>query len=228
MIEFVKPRRVVTATFIHCSASDRPEHDDVSVMRQWHRARGWSDVGYHFFIRKDGEIQEGRDLERIPAAQAGHNSGTIAICLHGLTEERFTEDQFNSLRDLCQAINGHYADMRFRGHKEVAAKACPVFDYKAVLGLTHGGHMAGKDADAGTGHGDSYEYGTIRIFDRGPAVVELQRALNRTGAYLTIDGLFGQATRSAVKAFQSNNSLTVDGIVGPQTWRTLRAYVRAD
>ena len=73
---FRKPARHVDRVFLHCSASDDPDHDDIETIRRWHvDERGWSDVGYHYFIRSDGTLQEGRPLERIPAAQAGHNAG---------------------------------------------------------------------------------------------------------------------------------------------------------
>lgn len=141
MKKFERPLRKVTQVFIHCSASDNPAHDDVEVIRHWHVAqRGWADVGYHYFITSAGAIQEGRDLERNPAAQRGHNAGTIAICLHGLT--RFSEAQFESLRELCGQINAAYdGTMRFRGHSEVSSKPCPVFDYRVVLGLDDKGRI---------------------------------------------------------------------------------------
>lgn len=131
--------RSVNRVFIHCSASDVPAHDDVSVMREWHLARGFSDVGYHFFIKKDGTVQAGRDIEVVPAAQENNNKGTIAICCHGLTD--FTEAQFKSLRELCHAIRTN-VKVTFHGHCEVSTKTCPVFDYKAVLKLDANGKMA--------------------------------------------------------------------------------------
>lgn len=147
-MDFHKPRRRVERVFLHCSASDVPAHDDVKVMDAWHRARGWSGVGYHFFIKKDGTLQAGRDVEKTPAAQAGHNTGTIAICLHGLDIEKFTEAQFVTLRALCFAIDTAYdGKVTFHGHREVAAKACPVIDYKAVLELDKVGHLGWKPAD---------------------------------------------------------------------------------
>lgn len=57
---------------------------------------------------------------------------------------------------------------------------------------------------------------------RGPAVVELQRALAGAGFDPGgVDGDFGPMTRNAVLRFQSANGLSVDGVVGPQTWGAL-------
>jgi len=142
---FKKPGRRVNRVFVHCSASDNPKHDNAATMRRWHKERGWSDIGYHFFIRKDGTLESGRPVGRVPAAQGGNNAGTIAICCHGLEKDKFTEAQFDTLRTLCGEINAAYAGkVTFHGHCEVSAKTCPVFDYRKVLGLDSKGRMTGK------------------------------------------------------------------------------------
>lgn len=87
---FKKPRRRVNRVFLHCSASDVPAHDNVATIRRWHLARGFSDIGYHFFIHKNGKISKGRNIEKTPAAQRKNNTGTIAICLHGLIKEKLS------------------------------------------------------------------------------------------------------------------------------------------
>ena len=138
---FTKPSRVVTRIFIHCTASDHPEHDNVETLYKWHvEENGWSDIGYHFLISKDGSVHKCRNLEANPAAQKGHNLSTIAICLSGLYD--FTEEQFNSLKNLCDEINVAYNEqVTFHGHREVADKECPVFDYKSVLNLDKNGNI---------------------------------------------------------------------------------------
>jgi len=139
---FIAPKRRVDRVFIHCSASDNPKHDDVSIIRQWHLARKppFVDVGYHFFIKLDGSIQAGRNIEITPAAQEGNNANTIAICCAGLSA--FTNEQFNSLRVLCNSIQCAIPQVTFHGHCEVnARKTCPVFDYKKVLRLDAAGRM---------------------------------------------------------------------------------------
>lgn len=134
--DFQKPKRPVDRVFLHCSASDHAAHDNIATIEKWHQERGFNGVGYHYFIRKDGRIETGRDLERIPAAQAGHNTGTIAICLHGLEKRNFTAEQRITLIRLCVAINKAYeGKVTFHGHREVASKECPVFDYVGWLEL---------------------------------------------------------------------------------------------
>jgi murein L,D-transpeptidase YcbB/YkuD len=54
----------------------------------------------------------------------------------------------------------------------------------------------------------------------------IQRALKNAGYYQgNVDGKVGPATKDAVKAFQSDNGLTSDGVVGRQTWEKLKAYL---
>lgn len=139
---FTKPDRRIGRIFIHCSDSDVASHDNIETIREWHLKRGWLDVGYHFFIKKNGAIKKGRDLEIISSAQQNHNLGTISICLSGRSKALFTQDQFNSLVEFCQQINSVYdGKVTFHGHCEVSDKTCPVFDYKGVLDLDEKGHL---------------------------------------------------------------------------------------
>ena len=63
---------------------------------------------------------------------------------------------------------------------------------------------------------------TLRLGDQGPYVSELQRDLKTLMFYDgEITGTFGAQTQTSVKAFQTNNKLTADGIVGRQTWSAL-------
>ncbi len=61
----------------------------------------------------------------------------------------------------------------------------------------------------------------LRLCDTGPAVRELQSALNVSGARLDVDGYFGPATNDAVLEFQRSKALVPDGLVGPATWSAL-------
>lgn len=71
---------------------------------------------------------------------------------------------------------------------------------------------------------------TLRKGDRGTDVEEVQRILNQDSRYdgLKVDGIFGRDTEASVRAFQSDNGLTPDGIVGAKTWAKLREASQPD
>ncbi len=89
-----------TCITVHCSDTANGKKVDISEIRTWHLARGFSDVGYHLVIQPDGEIQPGRALNEIGAHVENHNSEgfgvNIGICLIG--RDKFTEAQFIALR----------------------------------------------------------------------------------------------------------------------------------
>ncbi|WP_405110258.1 peptidoglycan-binding protein [Micromonospora sp. NBC_01405] len=62
---------------------------------------------------------------------------------------------------------------------------------------------------------------TVRSGGSGDAVRAAQRQLNRRGYVLVVDGVFGPGTDSATRDFQRQNGLTVDGVIGVNSWRTL-------
>jgi N-acetylmuramoyl-L-alanine amidase len=209
-------RRIHTV-FWHASASDRPEHDSAQTMHQWHVERGWQEIGYHGFVRKDGTLQLGRDWAKVPAAQSSFNVGTLAFCLHGLAKELFTPRQEQTMRAIAEALP---RTLRHRGHREVSPKLCPVVDYPRILGLDRHGFLERADDPIPASSSASVEVQSrkvLRLFDRGEPVRELQKALG-----ITDDGLFGQQTLAAVRAFQREKGLTVDGVVGQQTWAALK------
>ena len=232
-ILFIKPKRKVSAIFLHCSASDNSAHDDVSVMKTWHvEDNGWSDVGYHFFINKNGNIQEGRSIEKIPIAQKGYNTGSIAICCHGLKKDKFTQKQMDSVKTLCGSIVNAFTDkIRIRGHREVSNKSCPVFDYKKVLGLDEKGYFVETGSPVAANPPQKVELPginikeinkglklrVIKIFDKNTSVLALQSILCQLGIQCSRDGVFGQQTKDAVKKIQKRYSLKIDGIVGGKT-----------
>lgn len=85
-----------------------------------------------------------------------------------------------------------------------------------------------KLADAADRHGaarPSISTGMLRMGSKGPRVRELQRLLVRAGYPVKADGDFGPATKAAVRAYQTAHELTVDGVVGPQTFSRLEALI---
>lgn len=123
--------RKITAHVVHCSDS---LDGDVKVVRQWHKARGFNDVGYHFVIRRDGEIEVGRTLDVVGAHCQGHNSTTVGTCLIG--KDKFEPAQFEALRRIDTMLRSMYPDIKLYGHCELDThgKTCPCFDVHKTLG----------------------------------------------------------------------------------------------
>ena len=142
-----KPMRHVDRLFIHCSASDTigSAYEGIELVKtidSWHRARRFNGVGYHYVIDKKGNLMTARSIERTPAAQRGHNRGTLTVCVHGLDIHNFTSIQLDTLYDFCLKHDNLYDDLTFHGHREVSAKTCPVLDYINLLSLDRFGFMA--------------------------------------------------------------------------------------
>ncbi|WP_422115579.1 peptidoglycan-binding protein [Brachybacterium sp. UNK5269] len=92
--------------------------------------------------------------------------------------------------------------------------------------LSGGTRIGGSTPAPAAGGTSSSAKPTLRQGDRGAAVRTLQSKLNQRGASVTVDGVFGGGTKTAVRALQSAAGLGVDGVVGPKTWSALDGKVR--
>ena len=130
------PRSRTDAIFVHCSAT-KPEMDiGVETIRMWHKQQGWLDVGYHFIIKRDGTVEEGRPVNVVGSHVKDWNSKSVGVCLvgginaKGQFEANFTPAQMNSLRNKLEELMSKYPNAVLMAHHSVAAKACPSFDVK--------------------------------------------------------------------------------------------------
>jgi len=134
--------REINEIIIHCTATnpswyaDQNVSDVVDEIRRWHtEERGWSDIGYHFVVHRDGGIGMGRPVWRTGAHTRGKNSKSIGIALvggrGGCSDDSFfdhyTEAQANSLRTLIDMQLKKYGKLKISGHNTYASKACPCF-----------------------------------------------------------------------------------------------------
>ena len=108
-------------------------NDDVSAetVHQWHLNNGWSGIGYHFLIRKDGTIEEGRPLGTVGAHVYGENRHTVGINLVGNFESAVpTEAQETAAAHLIASLCIVYQldpvwESTVKGHCDLNATACP-------------------------------------------------------------------------------------------------------
>lgn len=132
--------REIYEIIIHCSATRASMDIGVDEIRPWHKARGFSDIGYHRVVRRDGVKEDGRDLNIVGAHVRGRNTNSIGICLVGgvkedgvSPEDNFTDAQWDSLRSMLKMYKALIPDVKIHGHNEFANKACPCFDVQYEL-----------------------------------------------------------------------------------------------
>ena len=113
---------------IHCSAT-KPKHSfTVEALRRSHvDRRGWSDIGYHFYITTDGELHACRPLSKDGAHTLGHNANNIGICLEGglsndtgRPDNTYNSRQLKALRSVTEYLQAsfHIDNEDVKGHRD--------------------------------------------------------------------------------------------------------------
>ena len=165
----------------------------VQDIYRWHKEKGWSGIGYHFFIRKDGSVYRGRPIDTIGSHCLNQNSDSIGICLEGaLTQEKPTTAQINSLKELIAYLKGIYGNIPVKGHKEFMATDCPgsLMDYMGELNGTAQAPIQAQPSCKKT-----WEY-----YINGDLVQRLQHELNvQFNARIKEDGYLGDQSLEALK-----------------------------
>lgn len=133
--------RKISEIVIHCSATPASMDIGADVIREWHvNGNGWSDIGYHFVIRRDGVTEAGRPVEIAGAHARPVNRTSIGVCMigggKGQNETNFTLKQWVALDNLLSHLLAQYPNARVMGHREADpdAKGCPSFDAKYLVG----------------------------------------------------------------------------------------------
>jgi N-acetylmuramoyl-L-alanine amidase len=129
-------KRKISHIVIHCAATPPSSDIGVKEIDAWHRKRGWSGIGYHYVIRRNGEIEKGRPDDKVGAHVKGFNSTTLGICLvGGLNSARkataeYTGEQWQTLELLVRHLKTQHPTAEVLGHRDFpnVNKACPCFD----------------------------------------------------------------------------------------------------
>jgi len=135
--------RVIDMLVVHCSATTPSMNIGREQIRSWHIDRGFSDIGYHYVIRRNGDLEMGRPLGRAGAHAKGFNAHSIGICLVGGIDEtgravnNFTPAQWITLSFIIEGLKANFdlADDNVWGHCDLpeVRKECPCFDVQAWL-----------------------------------------------------------------------------------------------
>lgn len=134
-----KVRESTDFIVVHCSATQAKTDIGAADIDRWHRGQGWQCIGYHYVIRRDGRVEDGREESKIGSHVQNHNANSIGICMVGgvaddgkTAESNFTPEQFDSLQSLVARLKTQYPNAVVQGHRDFpgVAKTCPNFSVK--------------------------------------------------------------------------------------------------
>lgn len=128
--------RPINCVIVHCTATPAGREVTAAEVDKWHRAQGWAGIGYHYLIRLDGTVEEGRPLDTPGAHCRGHNAASVGVCYAGglaadgkTPADTRTPAQRAALRTVLAALKKRWPAARICGHRDFnKSKACPCFD----------------------------------------------------------------------------------------------------
>ena len=135
--------RKISKIILHCTATPEGEDYNVEQIRDIHvNGNGWSDIGYHWLIGRDGTIYPGRPEAIAGAHCEGYNTDSIGVSYVGGCPARSVKNWMNQSKDtrtdaqkkalvaLVKELRSRYPGATVHGHNEFSNKACPSFDVK--------------------------------------------------------------------------------------------------
>ena len=128
--------RTITLLVIHCSAVRPDQTSSATQIDTWHRRQGWHlGIGYHYVVRRDGQIEPGRPEWMVGAHCKNHNAHSIGICYEGGLNARGqpadtrTLAQKLAMVQLLEILHRKYPKALIVGHHDLnPLKACPCID----------------------------------------------------------------------------------------------------
>lgn len=130
-IELKRSKRKISYIVVHCTATREGQERTVAELREEHKHKGWSDIGYHYVITLDGKTHLGRDVDLTGAHVNGHNSNSIGIAYVGglkdvpgvpysklPAKDTRTEEQKAALYSLLTDLRKLYPNAKICGHRD--------------------------------------------------------------------------------------------------------------
>lgn len=120
----------VTSLIVHHTGGNSGDDLSAEQIHHMHLNQGWAGIGYHYVIRKDGNIERGRPRTVQGAHCPGSNQTSLGIHVGGnFEEEAPTAEQIDSLvallADLCDIYGLDVTEGSIVGHRDMLATACP-------------------------------------------------------------------------------------------------------
>ena len=126
---------------VHCTAT-QPEATIEALKNYWKEVKGWGDIpGYHYLIKRDGDIENLLDENKISFGAYGHNPHCVHLAYIGGVDkagnalDNRTLRQKITLFSLIIKLSIKYPKAQILGHRDFPGvkKACPSFDVRSWL-----------------------------------------------------------------------------------------------
>lgn len=119
------PNKVLLVVLHH-----RAGNGDIKSIHAQHLRNGWAGIGYHFYIRKDGTVYEGRPIAYVGSHCKGNNSCSIGICLEGdFRKETPALEQLKAVKEVYEIVKKTYRNIyKMVNHRDLFKTSCPCVD----------------------------------------------------------------------------------------------------
>lgn len=119
------PNKVLLVVLHH-----RAGNGNIESIHTQHLKNGWAGIGYHFYIRKDGTVYEGRPITYVGSHCKGNNSCSIGVCLEGdFRKEVPTIEQLRAVKDVYALVKKTYKNIyKMVNHRDLLKTSCPCVD----------------------------------------------------------------------------------------------------
>ncbi|WP_207426006.1 peptidoglycan-binding domain-containing protein [Pedobacter sp. SYSU D00535] len=223
--------RTIKYIVLHCTAG--PQNQKIEdILSYWKNSLGWKNPGYHYILRPDGIAVNLFPIDKVANGVAGFNKEAIHISYIGGIDKKGqpidnrTPEQKATQIELITKFKKIFPNAVVLGHRDFSTdqngngiiekwewiKSCPSFDVRSWMEAINYEKFARPS-------GIVYKLNYPLIKDS--KVLEIQKALNRNGAKVTEDKIFGKETHEALLAFQKAKGLVPDGVAGPKTAKAL-------
>lgn len=228
-------RSTINMIILHHADASKCSVEDIN---RWHIQRGYSCIGYQYFVRKDGSIYKGRPDNVIGAHAKGFNSTSIGVCFEGrYNREIMPEAQIKAGKELVAYLKKKYNINKVLKHKDVNSTDCPgsLFPFDEIV-KEEGENLVLSFQRAAMADGFKFpQYGTDGSWGSETASVAQKCVVKKRILYkyknatklvqrllgVEQDGKCGKITAQAIKDFQQKNGLEPDSCCGLNTWKKL-------
>ena len=230
-----KTNRIIIhhADATNCTAED---------IHRWHRNNGWAGAGYHYLVRKDGNVYRLRPEKYVGAHASGRNSDSIGICFEGnFMHEVMGSAQKEAGKELVADIKARYSISKVQKHSDVCATSCPgtSFPFAEIAGVKAANSSSNSPNASNASSNTSNALKSSKVLEWQKAAIADGFRFPKYGA----DGVWGAECAAVAKVaivkkrtnyiYQNLTKIvqravgtTVDGMCGTKTDAAIRAYQR--